>query len=173
MVHFESTTVLPVDCATAFDLSLSIDAHVESFQGSGERAIGGVTSGVIGLGESVRWQARHFGITWTMTSWITEWDRPHRFVDEQQRGPFKSFRHEHVFRPIGEGTELRDVVDFAAPLGPLGRIAERVVLGRYLPHLIEVRNKFLVEEAEKVAAGAVAAPPVPAEPPAPPTVDDA
>ncbi len=147
VVRFERCTSLPVDCATAFDLSLSIDAHLDSFQRSGERAVGGITSGVIGLGEFVTWRARHFGVTWTMTSEISEWERPRRFVDEQRRAPFKSFHHEHVFRPLDDGTELRDRITFEAPLGPLGRIAEAVVLRRYLPHLIDVRNQFLVEEA--------------------------
>ena len=125
MVRFDSRTILPVDRATAFDLSLSIDAHLDSFERSGERAVGGVTHGVIGLGEFVTWRARHFGINWTMTSHITAWERPDRFVDEQQRGPFRSFHHEHRFRSTQGGTEMHDIVTFEAPLGPLGRIAER------------------------------------------------
>lgn len=147
---------MPVAPEVAFDLSLSIDAHVESFGQSGERAIGGVTGGVIGLGEFVTWRARHFGITWTMTSTITEWDRPRRFVDQQQRGPFKSFRHEHVFEPEDNGTRLIDRVEFAAPLGPLGRAAEWLVLGRYLRHLIDVRNTFLITEATRLGAATAA-----------------
>lgn len=167
MVRFERHTVLPVDRAAAFDLSLSIDAHLDSFQRSRERAVDGVTKGVIGLGEFVTWRARHFGITWKMTSTVTEWDRPVRFVDEQQRGPFKSFWHEHVFEPVADGTVLHDCVAFVAPLGPLGWLAERLVLGRYLPHLIDVRNGFLVEESRQIAAGAVEPPavmPVPDDP---------
>ena len=147
MVRFTVETLLPVDAATAFDLSLSIDVHAASFAASGEQAIDGVRSGLIGLGEFVTWRARHFGIVWTMTNSITEWDRPARFVDEQHRGPFTSFRHEHLFEPAVHGTELIDHVEFQAPFGLLGRIAERLVLGRYLRHLIEVRNAFLVTEA--------------------------
>ena len=143
---------MPVDPTTAFDLSLSIDAHLGSFEGSGEQAIGGVTAGVIGLGEFVTWRARHFGITWTMTSTITEWDRPFRFVDEQRKGPFRSFRHEHVFEPVEHGTRLMDHVEFEAPFGLLGRAVERLVLARYLRHLIDVRNTFLVTEATRVGA---------------------
>ena len=45
-----------------FDLSLSIDMHKASMAGSGETAVAGVTSGLIGLGESVTWRARHFGV---------------------------------------------------------------------------------------------------------------
>ena len=149
MVRFQRQTLIPLDPADAFDLSLSIDAHLGSFADSGERATGGVTAGIIGMGEFVTWRAKHFGITWTMTSVITEWDRPRRFVDEQRKGPFKEFRHEHRFTPGEGGTILDDDVMFAAPLGPLGRIAERLVLARYMPHLIDVRNEFLVTEARR------------------------
>jgi hypothetical protein len=149
VVRFQRQTLIPLDAPAAFDLSLSIDAHVGSFASSGERALAGVTTGVIGMGEFVTWRAKHFGITWTMTSVITAWDRPHCFVDEQRRGPFKSFWHEHRFTPTEGGTLLDDDVRFEAPLGPLGRIAERLVLARYMPHLIDVRNEFLVTEAAR------------------------
>ena len=152
MVRFDAQALMPVDPELAFDLSLSIDAHVASFEDSGERAVEGVTAGLIGLGEFVTWRARHFGITWTMTSTITEWDRPRRFVDEQRKGPFKSFRHEHLFEPVEHGTALLDHVEFEAPLGMLGRAAERLVLERYLRHLIDVRNTFLVTEATRLGA---------------------
>ncbi len=154
MIRFDAQALLPVAPETAFDLSLSIDAHLESFERSGERAVGGVTAGVIGLGEFVTWRARHFGITWTMTSTITEWDRPRRFVDEQRRGPFRSFWHEHRFEPIDHGTLLRDRVEFEAPFLVLGRAAERLVLARYLRRLIDVRNTFLVSEATRLGAAA-------------------
>jgi len=152
VVRFQRQTLIPLDMPEAFDLSLSIDAHMGSFAATGERATAGVTSGIIGMGEFVTWRAKHFGITWTMTSVITAWDRPRCFVDEQSRGPFKSFWHEHRFRHVDSGTELHDTVRFEAPLGVFGRVAERLVLGRYLPHLIDVRNEFLVTEARRLAA---------------------
>lgn len=152
MIRFETSALLPAEAPVAFDLSLSIDLHRDAFAQSGERAIDGTTKGQIQLGEFVTWRARHFGIMWTMTSVITEWDRPHRFVDEQRDGPFKSFRHEHLFEPSSSGTTLIDRVEFTAPFGVIGRIAERVVLGRYLRRLIEVRNTFLVAQATRLAA---------------------
>ena len=149
MIEFERTTILPIAPDAAFDLSLSIDAHVASMAHSDERAVAGVTAGTIGRDEFVTWRARHFGVTWTMTSRVTVWDRPHRFVDEQVKGPFTSFWHEHVFTPVAGGTQLHDRVRFVAPLGPLGTIAERLVLGRYMPHLIDVRNEFLLATAQR------------------------
>ncbi|MGW9631334.1 SRPBCC family protein [Agromyces sp. NPDC055520] len=95
-------TAVPVE--QLFDVSLSIDEHLASMAHSDERAIGGVTGGSIGLGETVTWRARHFGIWFTMTSQITALERPTRFVDEQTHGPFRSFHHEHSFSRDGEGT---------------------------------------------------------------------
>ena len=96
-VQFMCTTAISAPCERVFALSLSIDAHMASMSASGERAVAGVTSGEIGLGEEVTWRARHFGVRWTMTSRVVELERPHRFVDQQVRGPFGSFRHVHEF----------------------------------------------------------------------------
>ncbi|MDX2377210.1 SRPBCC family protein [Microbacterium sp. LRZ72] len=134
-----------------FDASLSIDAHVDSLRHTGERAIAGVTSGQIGLGETVTWRARHFGIRFTMTSAITALDRPHRFVDAQIAGPFRSFEHEHVFGRDGDATVMTDTLTFASPI--LGAIAERLVLVPYLRRLIRRRNEHLMSTAERGERG--------------------
>lgn len=147
MISFERNSVIPLGPLDTFDLALDIDAHMGSMAKSGERAIDGVTTGVIGLDETVTWRARHFGITWTMSTTISELDRPTRFVDRQLRGPFKEFIHEHTFVPVDGGTHVTDRVRFAAPLGPLGRVAERLVLKRYIPELIDTRNEFMIAEA--------------------------
>jgi ligand-binding SRPBCC domain-containing protein len=150
-VSFEVETIIDAPIDRVFDLSLDIDAHRASMSASNERAIGGVTTGRIGLGEHVTWRATHFGIPFTMTSAITELDRPTRFVDQQQRGPFRSFRHEHLFDQRAGRTVVLDRIEFQAPLGAIGRLVERIVLGGYLRQLIEVRNDFLKSEAEAAA----------------------
>lgn len=126
-----------------FDLSLSIDAHLGSMASSRERAVAGVTSGAIGLGESVTWRARHFGVWFRLTSTITALERPSRFVDEQTRGPFRLFRHEHTFTDASEGAVMIDTITLASPV--FGRLAERFVLVPYLRRLIEQRNRHLLE----------------------------
>ncbi len=126
-----------------FDLARSIDAHVDSQKHARERAVGAVTTGLIGEGQEVTWRARHFGIPLSMTSRITELEFPARFVDEQVRGPFKCFRHVHEFEATATGSVMTDRLEFAAPFGPLGRMAERLVLRRYLERLITLRGRFL------------------------------
>jgi ligand-binding SRPBCC domain-containing protein len=142
-VAFACRTFIAAPVDAVFAASLSIDDHLKSMAGSRERAIGGVTAGRIGLGQGVTWRARHFGIAWRMTSQVTELDEPGWFVDEQERGPFKYFRHEHCFRQTDGGTEMVDEITFAAPLGPLGWAAERGVLRWYVPRLIRQRNAYL------------------------------
>ncbi|GKV74328.1 ligand-binding SRPBCC domain-containing protein [Pseudarthrobacter oxydans] len=126
-----------------FDLARSIDVHVESQKGSGERAVAGVRSGLIGEGQEVTWRARHFGIPLTMTSRVTQVDFPHSFTDEQVRGPFRSFRHVHEFEARPGGCIMTDRVEFAAPFGLLGRAAGKLVLRPYLQRLIRDRGRFL------------------------------
>ncbi|MUU72554.1 SRPBCC family protein [Pseudarthrobacter sp. GA104] len=126
-----------------FDLARSVDAHVESQKGSGERAVAGVTSGLIGEGQEVSWRARHFGLSLTMTSRVTQMDYPRSFTDEQIRGPFRSFRHVHEFEATPGGCIMTDRVEFTAPFGLLGRAAEKLVLRPYLHRLIRDRGRFL------------------------------
>ena len=148
MSHLELRTLIEAPVEQCFDLSCDVDVHVESMASSRERAVAGVTSGLIGLGEEVSWEARHLGRSWTMRSQITEFERPTYFVDEMQQGPFSSFRHEHHFAHDGAVTTMVDIVDYRSPFGLLGAIADAVIVGRYLSHLLEVRNHYIKKVAE-------------------------
>ncbi|RKE64778.1 SRPBCC family protein [Microbacterium sp. AG238] len=139
---FEIVTRAAVSAEALFDASRDIGAHVASMRGTGERAIDGVTSGLIGLDETVTWRAWHFGIPFRMTSRVTALDRPLRFVDEQVSGPFRVFRHEHLYVERDGMTIMTDRVTLASPV--LGRLAERLVLVPYLRRLLTRRAEHLV-----------------------------
>jgi ligand-binding SRPBCC domain-containing protein len=151
MVHIHLETLVRAPVKTTFDLARDIDFHQRSMAHTGERAVGGRTSGLIGAGETVTWQARHLGLRWTLTSRVTEFEPSARFVDEQVSGPFASFRHEHRFEAVPEGTLMVDDWRHTAPLGPLGRVADALVLGRLMTNLLRMRNAALVDEASSVA----------------------
>ena len=144
MPAFRLVTEIAAPVERCFDLSRSIDLHLESMLASKERATDGVTSGLIGEGQEVSWQARHFGVQWRMTSRISEFDRPRRFVDEMVRGPFASFRHEHQFDASGAGTRMTDVVAFHMSLGPPANLP----VGLYLRRLMRIRNDVIRTKAE-------------------------
>jgi ligand-binding SRPBCC domain-containing protein len=135
--------------AEVFDLSLSVAAHLASMARSHEQAIGGLASDSLRLGDEITWHAWHFGIPWRLTIRITAFDRPRRFIDEQVRGPFHRFHHEHVFEDFEGGSRMTDIVEFEAPAGWLGRIAERLLLASYMRSLIDERNRYLAEQALK------------------------
>ena len=132
-----------------FDLARSVDAHVESATATRERAVAGVTTGLLGAGDEVTWRARHLGVNQLFVSRITAFDPPHRFQDSMVRGAFAHFVHEHVFVVgPGGGTQMVDVVDYAAPWGPLGRLAERLFLTAYLTRFLQRRAQVLKRLAE-------------------------
>jgi ligand-binding SRPBCC domain-containing protein len=148
MVHVHLETVIRAPVVRVFDLARDIDLHQRSMANTHERAVSGRTSGRIGAGETVTWRARHFGLTWSLTSEITAFDRPNRFVDEQISGPFAWFRHEHRFEAVPGGTLMIDDWRHAAPFGLLGRIADGIVLGPLIGHLLEQRSAAIAREAE-------------------------
>ncbi|HEY0377699.1 MAG TPA: hypothetical protein VGC87_12310 [Pyrinomonadaceae bacterium] len=55
-------TFVKAPAGICFDLSRSVDVHTASTDGSGERAVAGVTSGMMELGDTVIWEAVHFGV---------------------------------------------------------------------------------------------------------------
>jgi len=134
-----------------FDLARDVDLHQRSAAASSERAIAGVTSGKMGLGDTVTWRATHFGVPLRLSSRITEFDPPRRFVDEMVEGPFRRLRHVHAFEATPGGTLMVDVFQYASPLGILGAVADALVLRRYLQHFLERRNAFLKRVAEATA----------------------
>lgn len=79
-------TMIAASPAACFDLSLNVHAHTASMGPSGERAVAGVTAGLLSGSDTVTWEARHFGIPFRMTSKVDEFERPLRFVDYQVGG---------------------------------------------------------------------------------------
>ncbi len=148
MIRIQLTTVIEAPIERCFDLSRSVDLHTASTHRTGERAIAGVTAGLIGLGQEVTWSGRHFGFRVTHTSRITALEFPKYFQDSMVRGMFRSFCHDHYFETSEGRTLMKDVLMFEAPLGLLGRAAERLVLQKHMRRLPERRNVSIRRAAE-------------------------
>ena len=132
-----------------FDLARSIDFHKESTKHTKEQAIAGKTKGLIELGESVTWRAKHFGFWLILESKVTEFDYPNSFADEMVRGNFKSFKHEHIFEIKGDKTVMTDIFDYKSPLGFLGKLADMFFLKKYMTKFLSNRNTILKDYIEK------------------------
>lgn len=148
MAEIRLETYINADIQLVFDLSRSIDLHQISTADTKEKAVGGRLSGLILMGEEVTWQARHFGFVQQLSSRITAFNAPEYFVDEMQRGAFKSFKHEHIFGVNGLGTIMIDVFSYVSPFWILGKIANHLFLKRYMKKLLLKRNLVIKEYAE-------------------------
>ena len=144
----ELETVIRAPVERVFDLARSIDVHLASAAASGERAVAGRTSGLLGSGETFTWEARHFGVKQRLTVRMTAFRRPWMFEDRMTEGAFASMRHVHRFEPAEGGTRMMDDFHFAAPFGILGRIAESLFLTRYMTRFLTTRNRVLKNLAE-------------------------
>jgi ligand-binding SRPBCC domain-containing protein len=142
------TTHITAPAERCFLLSLSIDLHKVTMKDSNEKAIGGVTSGLIGPGKTVTWEAKHFGLKWKMQTEVNKYQYPFYFVSEMKWGPFKKMHHQHIFKENGIDTIMTDVFEFEAPAGIFGRVAEWLFLAKKLRKSLEERNRIIKKTAQ-------------------------
>ncbi len=146
VIHLE--TVISAPRERVFDLARSIDAHQDTAEHTGERAVAGVTSGLLGAEEEVTWEARHFGVKQRLRVKMTKFDRPNHFKDRMLEGAFRKMTHDHSFEAREEKTVMIDRFEFSSPLGVLGRFVDHVFIERYMRRFIEKRNAILKRTAE-------------------------
>jgi ligand-binding SRPBCC domain-containing protein len=82
------------------------------------------------------------------TKWVTEIthvDEGNYFVDEQRFGPYSLWHHKHFIKPIKNGVEMIDIIDYKLPFGILGRIAHPILVKRKLNEIFEYRFNKLIE----------------------------
>ena len=145
-IHLETT--INADIQTIFDLSRNIDFHQESTAKTNEKAIAGKTSGLIELGETVTWRAKHLGFYQTLKTKIIEMESPKMFTDVMIQGTFKSMKHQHIFEEKDGKTLMIDIFEFESPFGILGKIFSQIFLKNYLKRFLLERNRMLKEIAE-------------------------
>lgn len=134
-----------------FDLARDVSVHTQTAAFSDERVVlPGRLSGCLELGEVVTFEGKHFGIHHRFTARIVEFRRPHRFTDEMVNGPFRSFRHCHEFHAKATGTLMVDALDWQSPYGPLGRLADTLLVVRHMQRFITAKQRRLKELAESM-----------------------
>jgi ligand-binding SRPBCC domain-containing protein len=74
---------------------------------------------VLAVGTRIRYRLSLRGIPISWESEITAWEPPYRFIDEQRRGPYRYWKHEHRFAPRDNGTQVSDHLRYAVWGGPL------------------------------------------------------
>ncbi|SFS41992.1 SRPBCC family protein [Paenibacillus sp. 453mf] len=150
MVSLETSIIIQAPIEHCFDAARNISLHPRTvWKHTREQAVAGVTNGFIESGQTVTFEATHFGVRQRLTSEVTAYKRPLYFTDEMQSGAFRSMTHQHYFSSIDhEYTQMKDVLIFEAPFGVLGKMAERWVLESYMKRFLEHRNEQLKQWLE-------------------------
>lgn len=147
---FEATTAIDFPLATVFPFFADA-ANLETITPP-ELHFEIITAGpiVIKKGTLIEYRLGLFGFPFRWLSRIAEWEPPLRFVDEQLRGPYTSWVHEHRFEDAGERTIMHDRVTYELPLSPLGDLAfplVRLQIGR----IFAFRERALVAALNSTA----------------------
>lgn len=109
----------------------------------------------IGAGTLIRYRLRLHGIPVRWLTRIEEWDPPRRFVDRQLEGPYALWHHTHSFEPISENqTRMVDLVRYGHRFGPLGSLAERLVVERDLRRIFDYRRDAIAGRIQQTREGA-------------------
>lgn len=96
------------------------------------------------VGSRIDYRLRLRGLPMRWQSEITRWDPPHAFVDEQRRGPYRLWRHEHTFEASDGGTLACDRVTYAVPGGPgLELLVDALLVGPDVRRIFRYRQQAL------------------------------
>jgi ligand-binding SRPBCC domain-containing protein len=140
----ERTQVVPIPIHAAFDFfsdprnlqRLTPDTvHFQFLKAPPEK---------VSPGTVLEYRLRLWGVPVKWRTRIEIVEAPTRFIDVQDKGPYAMWRHTHSFRELDANrTEIRDAVDFAMPLGPLGEIAYRLMVAGSLRQIFDYRADAL------------------------------
>lgn len=148
MTTIKIITIYNAPIEKVFNVNRDIDIHQLSATQTNEKAIAGITSGLINKNEKVTWKGKHFGFYIKHQSIISEMNFPTYFVDEQLKGHFKSFKHQHIFVQKENYVEVTDFLEYETPFGIFGKLFDKFLLKKHLTNFIIQRNSILKNLAE-------------------------
>ena len=143
MTTIKITTNYFAPIEKVFDTNRDIDIHQQSASKTKEVAIDGITSGLINLNETVTWRGKHFGVYLKHKSLISAMEIPTYFVDEQLKGYFKNFKHQHFFEQKENHVVVTDVLEYETPFGFFCKLFDKLLLKNHLTNFILNRNSVL------------------------------
>ncbi|AWG21343.1 cell division protein [Flavobacterium faecale] len=152
MTTIQLSTNIKAPIEVVFDHARNIDTHQKSASKTSEVAIAGTMHGLINKGETVTWRGKHFGFFLQHQSIISQMELHSYFVDEQLKGHFKTFKHQHFFEEIDGQTIMKDVMQYETPYGIFGRVFDKLALKQHLTKFLIERNKVLKVQSEMMSS---------------------
>lgn len=149
MVRLCTETIVLAPPERCFDLARSVDLHAATASVIHGKAVAGRTAGLSSLGDRTTWSARFFGLRFSLTTQITEFDRPQGFSDVLCASLFTHFGHVYTFQPMSAGrTLMTDDFSFQSPFGILGATLDAIILRRRMRTVMNFRARCIKRVAE-------------------------
>jgi ligand-binding SRPBCC domain-containing protein len=141
---FESTQTLPTSIETAWDFFSDPGTLARITPPAMDFRITSPHQATTYAGQILTYTLRPlFGISMTWTTEITHVARPDFFVDEQRFGPYRFWHHQHFFREVAEGVEVRDLVHYLLFHDQMARLVNRMIVAPRLKKIFDFRTKAL------------------------------
>jgi ligand-binding SRPBCC domain-containing protein len=148
MPRIHTTTFIAAPAERVFDLSRHIALYKVIFQSRKEKLTSGAESTLIGKNETITIIAKHAGRSRMTMMKVTAFQRPLLFTEEQVKGDLESYKHEHHFKQIENGTIVIDILEFGIPKDIIGKIFGKVYFKKYLEEILRKRNELIRSYAE-------------------------
>lgn len=145
-IHLTTFIAAPIE--RVFDLSRNLAIYKTLMQGRKEKFTSGSASNLMSHGETITFQAKHFGKSRLVTTRVMDLKKPSSIVQEQVKGDLVHFKHEHHFKAVENGTILIDLIDFEGPRDVFGKLMGKLYLKKYLEAYVSKRNSLIRQYAE-------------------------
>jgi ligand-binding SRPBCC domain-containing protein len=132
-----------------FDLARDVGVPTQTTWKTRVKAVAGLTGGLLQEGDTVTWEAVHFGFKQRHTARVIFMEKPNSFVEVMVKGAFRSFIHIHQFIEEEDGTTMLDHFQYNSRFGPIGVLIDKLFLEKYMAKLIVFRAMELRGIAEK------------------------
>ncbi len=146
MPRIHQTIFIEAPSARVFDLARHFSLLRKAFDK--EQVSSASSSNFLSVGDTVTIHAKHAGKIRSVMLRITEMNAPEKFVEEQVKGDLLSFRHEHHFKQIDNGTIMIDIIDYDYPRDLIGKMIGKIYFKTYLEKILSKRNEVIRKYAE-------------------------
>lgn len=148
MIVISLETFFEAPAERVFDLIRDVSVHPKTTGKTKERVVES-SAQLLELGDTVTFEAVHFGIKQRLSSKIVEYEYPVLITDQMTKGAFKSLVHLRRLVPQGAGVLMIETLTIEAPFGPVGMLGEKLFLASYMRRFLEGRNQELKSIAEE------------------------
>ena len=105
------------------------------------------------VGTRIDYSLSLFGIPVRWRTRIAEWQAGMRFIDVQEYGPYRYWRHTHTFEGFGRSTLVSDLVEYVLPFGPAGALAHALFVQRLLRRIFDFRRDAIQAQFAATSPG--------------------